>query len=342
MNKFLKIILIILVIIFIIIAGLFIYFFAGKAQVQENITWGVDFSQSQAEYLKLNWKENYSAIINDLGAKNIKLHTNWNWVEGKKDDYFFKDIDWQIKQAEQNNVKIIYVIGMKTGRWPECHIPNWAQNLSSSKQQTELLKYMTEVVQRYKGSKAIVSWQVENEPLFPFGECPGWYYKDDSFLKTEIALVKSLDPTRKIIVSDSGEQSTWFGAAKTGDIVGITMYRNAWAQVNDNFGFNINYDFLNPTTYARKAQIIKRMFGKDVICIELQAEPWTSGPLMESTLEEQTKSMNVDMFKEDVEFAKQTGLDTFYFWGVEWWYQMKTQHNQPEIWNEAKTLFKQL
>ncbi len=28
---------------------------------------------------------------------------------------------------------------------------------------------MTEVVERYKDSKAIAYWQVENEPLFKFG-----------------------------------------------------------------------------------------------------------------------------------------------------------------------------
>ena len=37
---------------------------------------------------------------------------------------------------------------------------------------------------------------------------------------------------------------------------------------------------------------------------------------------------------------KKTGLDTFYLWGVEWWYWMKTAQNQPAIWTEAKTLFK--
>ena len=45
-------------------------------------------------------------------------------------------------------------------------------------------------------------------------------------------------------------------------------------------------------------------------------------------------------FNEDVLFAKDTGLDKFYFWGVEWWYWMKTKQNQPQIWNEAKLLFK--
>jgi hypothetical protein len=45
------------------------------------------------------------------------------------------------------------------------------------------------------------------------------------------------------------------------------------------------------------------------------------------------------MFNEDVAFAKQTGLSKFYFWGVEWWYWLKTTQNQPGIWNEAKQLF---
>jgi GH35 family endo-1,4-beta-xylanase len=227
---------------------------------------------------------------------------------------------------------------MKTGRWPECHIPTWANNLSEKDQQSELLNYITTVVDRYKNSKEIVYWQVENEPLFKFGECPSWYYQNDNFLKTEVALVKSIDPTRKIIISDSGEQSDWFDAAKIGDIVGITMYRNAWVGVSDTFGLEA-YSFLDPAVYMKKAQIIQKMFGKDVMCIELQAEPWTAEPLAQAPLTEQLKSMNPQMFQEDVAFAKQTGLNKFYFWGVEWWYWMKTTQNQPGIWNEAKQLF---
>jgi len=339
MQKIFKIIIVCLIIILIFFLVGFCYLYFGKTHVSKGIIWGVDFSQSQAEYLKINWKEVYLSIIQDLGVKNIKLHTNWNWVEGKKDNYYFDDIDWQIKQAEQKGVKIIYVIGMKTGRWPECHIPLWVNNLSEQDQQKELIKYINQVVKRYKDSKAIIYWQVENEPLFKFGECPEWYYQNKDFLKEEVALVKSLDPSRKVIISDSGEQSTWFNAAEIGDIVGITMYRNVWAHVTNNLGFNLNYAILNPATYMRKAQIIQKVFGKNVVCIELQAEPWSAKPLMQASVEEQLKSMNLSIFKQDVEFAKSTGLDKFYFWGVEWWYWMKTTQNQPAIWNEAQKLF---
>jgi len=338
MNKIIKIIFWFLIIVLFILVVIFYYFFVGKANIARNITWGVDFSQSQAEYLKLDWKEAYLEIIKDLRVKNIKLHTNWSWVEGIRDDYYFKDIDWQIKKAEENNVKIIYVLGMKTGRWPECHMPEWTKGIPEEEIKSGLLNYITQVVQRYKNSESIAFWQVENEPLFKFGECPNWYYKNSDFLEKEVDLVKYLDPSRKIIISDSGEQSMWFGAAKIGDIVGITTYRKAWMHITDSLGFNFPFS-LNPLFYARKAKIIEKMFSKKVIGIELQAEPWIKSPLMESSLDEQLKSMNLKSFQENVEFAKKTSFDTFYFWGVEWWYWLKETQNKPEIWDQAKTLF---
>ena len=339
MKNKLKIFIFCLAIILALLAIIFCYFFVGKAVVSKNITWGVDFSQMQAESLGLDWKKTYSAIIDDLGSKNIKLHTQWDWIEGKKDSYYFNDTDWQLAQAKDKGVEIIYVVGMKSGRWPECHIPEWASNLSEQQQKDAILDYIKEVVQRYKGNSVITYWQVENEPLFEFGKCPSWYYKDSSFLKEEVSLVKSLDPSRKIIISDSGEDSLWFGAAKVGDIVGNTMYREAWMHITDDFGFPVSY-FISPIYYSRKALLIKKIFGKDVICIELQAEPWTSRPFYKVSLSEQAQTMNQDIFRQNIEYAKNTGLDKFYFWGVEWWYWMKITQNQPQIWNEAKILFK--
>ena len=335
MSNFSKILIFLLIILLATGIIIFWYFFTGKAPVQGKITWGVDFSQMHAESLDLEWKELYSSMIEDLGVKNIKIHTQWDWVEGKKDDFYFKDIDWQIKTAEENNVKIIYVVGMKTGRWPECHIPEWAKNLSKQEQQEELLKYIEKVVNRYKDSEAILYWQVENEPLFKFGVCP---WQDADFLEKEINFVKSLDPSRKVIVSDSGEQSLWLGAGKRGDIVGITMYRRVWSKITDKFGFYFD-SFLPAVHYWKKAQLIDKFFNKKVICIELQAEPWAPQLTYDVSLKEQEKSMNLEIFKNNIKYAKNTGLDTFYFWGVEWWYWLKEKHNQPEIWNEAKKLF---
>ena len=93
---------------------------------------------------------------------------------------------------------------------------------------------------------------------------------------------------------------------------------------------------LPPVFYWRKAQIIKKLFGKEVIVIELQAEPWGPKLLYDTSLEEQAKTMDLQQFRKKIEFAKKTGLKEFSLWGVEWWYWMKVQHNRPEIWNEAR------
>ncbi len=329
----------IILLVFVILVLFFLYyFFIAKAPEQKNITWGVNFSQMQSENLKLDWKKNYLAILEDLGTKNIKLHTQWDFVEGKKDDFYFNDIDWQIKQAENYNASIIYVVGLKTGRWPECHAPNWFGDISKQQQQDEILKYIKEVVTRYKNSKSIIAWQVENEPLFNFGKCPAWYYDNNDFLKKEVAIVRSLDSAKPVIISDSGEQSFWFDAAKIGDIVGSTVYRKLWVNVSNIFGFYFTFP-ITPVFYYHKAQIIKYLFGKDVICGELQAEPWAYKTFYDVPLQEQEKTMNLEQFKSNINFAKQTGFKEFYLWGAEWWFWLKNKENQPQIWNYAKEIF---
>ncbi|MBU0546704.1 beta-galactosidase [Patescibacteria group bacterium] len=318
--------------IFIFIGIIFTYFFVGKAPISNNIVWGINFSQKQAQDMGLNWQENYSALIDDLGVKNIKLAVYWDLIEPSENQFSFQDLDWQIKKAEENNVNLILVIGMKVPRWPECHIPEWAKDKSKIEQQEEILEMLNMIVSKYKNSPAIKFWQVENEPFFPFGQCP---WTDKEFVKKEINLVKSIDPQRPIIISDSGEGSFWIQAAQFGDVVGTTIYRQAWFnQLNKSIKYHLPGVF-----YWRKAQLVKLLFNKEVICVELQAEPWGPNLIYNLSVDEQAKTMNLKQFEVNVEFAKTTGLKEFYFWGSEWWYWMKEKQNLPDIWNKAKELF---
>jgi len=330
MKKILRNILFGVLILLLLFAG---YFFIGVPPRAEKIDWGVNFSQKHTENLGLDWKETYLALLDDLGTKNLKVAAHWDLLEPEKNKYYFDDLDWQIKEAEDHSAKILLVIGMKTPRWPECHIPEWAKGLSKEKQQESILNLIEKIVLNYRGSTSTVAWQVENEPFFPFGECP---WVDKNFLKKEIDLVKSLDfQKRPIVISDSGEGSLWITAAQLGDIVGTTMYKKVWFS---QMGVYIYYP-LPPSFYWRKAKYIEKIFDKKVIVVELQAEPWGPKLLYESAPEEQEKTMNLERFQKNVEFAKKTGLDQFYLWGAEWWYWLKVKQNRPEIWLEAKKLF---
>lgn len=332
MPKLLKTILSVVAVLTLFFVGLLFFI---KAPEGEDIVWGVNFSQMQAENLKLDWKETYLAILDDLKVEHIKLLANWDKIETEKGKYYFDDIDWQIKEAEKRGIKTIYVTGMKTGRWPECHIPEWAKNLSKKEQQEAVLDYVEMSVLRYKNNNAIIAWQAENEPLFPFGECP---WRDKDFLKKEVALIKSLDPGKPVIISDTGEFSLWINAAEIGDIVGTTMYRRVWVPVVGKIGFYMRF-FSLPQVYWIKSKFVDKFFGKEVINVELQAEPWLPVSIYESSVEQQETSMNLWQFQKNVDFAKKTGLGTFYFWGAEWWYWLKEKHQKPEIWEEARKLF---
>jgi len=325
-----KIILIVLFVLILVILG---FFFVGSSPIQEKQTFGVNFSQKHAQSLGLDWKETYTALVEDLGVKDIKIASYWDLIELEDGKYDFRDLDWQLEVAEGKGVNVMLVLGMRTPRWPECHLPEWAKGLDKGKQQEEILELIREIILRYKDFDAISIWQVENEPFFPFGEC---VWSDPEFLKKEVALVKSLDPkTRPVLISDSGEGSFWFRASSIGDVVGTTMYRKVWVWQLKTY---VTYPLL-PVFYWRKAQIIDKLFNKEVICVELQAEPWGPELLYTSPLSEQEKTMNLERFQNIVSFAKKTGLKKFYLWGAEWWYWMKEINGQGDIWEEAGKLF---
>lgn len=324
-----KMIIIILIILLAIIIG---YFFVGFPKSSKDIVWGVNFSQKRAEEFGFKWQDVYMAILDDLGAKNIKIAVHWDFIEGNESEYYFNDLDFQIQEAEKRGVNLILVLGRKTPGWPECHIPIWAKELSKEQQQEKILALLEKIVLKYKDSSVIEYWQVENEPFFPFGKC---LWKDKDFLKKEIKLVKSLDPSRPVIISDSGEFSLWFKAASYGDILGITMYKKAWFE---EINRHVHYPF-PAIFYSRKASLIRLLFKKDVMCVELQAEPW--GPVLnyKLSLEEQDKIMTLQDLKKNIAFAEKTNIKRFYLWGAEWWYWMKENHQRPEFWEEAKELF---
>ena len=135
--------LLILLFLFFVFLG---YLFIGKVPEAEKITWGVNFSQKHTENLGLDWKETYLALLDDLNVKHLKVAAHWDQIEPEDDNFYFDDLDWQITEAQKRGAKILLVIGMKTTRWPECHIPGWAINLNKKDQQKEILEMLEKVV----------------------------------------------------------------------------------------------------------------------------------------------------------------------------------------------------
>jgi len=296
-------------------------------------SFGVSFAAAQAEYLGLDPKETYLAILDDLKVRNIRISVYWNRIEPKsKKEDDFTELDWQVQEAEKHGAKLILAIGQRVPRWPECHTPEWASKLPDQQLQEALLSYLQKIVLRYRSSPALKIWQVENEPFLDlFGNCPKHNKK---LLLQEISLVRSLDGRHPIMVTDSGEFGSWLRTKTLSDYLGTSIYRvvaQSW------FGYIKYGGFIPPAYYHLKARLVGKPIDR-VIVSELQAEPWTRKELIKTPISEQYRSMNLVQLRKNVEFAKRTGFGEIYLWGAEWWYWMKKQ-GEPGFWEEAKRLF---
>jgi len=327
-KKLIKTTIVTLIVFFIISAVFVLLFFTGSPN--KNFVLGVDFNIQQAKDLQLDWYKTYLAMLDELQVKNIRLSAPWDSIEPAKDKWDFNDLDLMIKEAEKRDVKIILAIGRRTPRWPECHDPVWLSQFSDKIVRDRQLLMLQKVVERYKNNSAIEMWQVENEPLFDaFGVCPE---SDVNFLRKEVAFVKSIDD-RPVLITDSGELSLWFEAAQIGDYFGTTMYRVTYNSILGYF-----YYHLPPIFYRVKAWLVGKDLDK-IFISELQAEPWAPSGILNTDLDEQKVSMDHDRFVSHINYAKKTGFKATYLWGVEWWYWLKEQKNEPEIWQEAEIMF---
>lgn len=322
-----------------ILAGIIIFFFLiflisrGHIYNRNELIYGLTFSKKQAVYLGLDWRDLYRRLFYELGVKKIRLPAYWDEIEKSQNQFNWNDLDWQINEASTTDAEIILAVGGRLPRWPECHFPNWTNSLQKSEREAEILHYIKEAVTRYKDKQNIVAWQVENEPfLSHFGDCPEL---DSKFLDQEITLVRKLD-NRPIIVTDSGELSVWIPAARRADIFGTTMYRDTYSSHVKSY---IHYP-ITPGFFRFKKNITS-LFAqpKKWLVIELQAEPWGPKPYQDLSKAERDRTMDLQKFKDILEFSRQAGFREFYLWGVEWWYWEKETQNNPALWEEAKKLF---
>lgn len=298
----------------------------------KEIVWGVTFSKIQCQRLGIDWRWTYEKVIEELPIKVIRLPIYWDDIERRKNQYYFDDYVWMINLASQKGIEIVPVLGQRVPRWPECHTPNFYLDLEKEKQQEKILNFLTEEINWFKNYSNIKKWQIENEPFLEFfGECQ---WTDEDFLKKEIELVKNMDE-RPVMVTESGELSTWMNGAKLADILGVSMYRNTWAK---NWGY-FSYP-LSPSYYYFKSKIVKLFTSVEkIINTELQVEPWAvKNDFKDVSLDEQFYSMDLSQVKQNIKFAKRAGIDEIYLWGVEWWWWLGIDHGEWSFWEYGKTI----
>lgn len=305
-------------------------------QRNEPLKYGVTFIPNYARHFGLDPKQTMRAIIDELNVRQFRLVSYWKDYEKERGVYDFTELDWQFRMAEESGSKVSLAIGLRQPRWPECHMPTWAEPLAMSEWAPLLKDYMGAVIDRYKNSPALESYQLENEFfLSVFGECPD-FTRDR--LIDEYNFVKERDPHHELIVSRSNNAMGWPVNEPIADTTAVSVYKRVWDKnITKRY---IEYPF-PAWFYAFLGGAGKLTNGTDLIIHELQAESWLPGDKGfemndVNDIPEQNKSLNAERLKNRIEYGRATGLKEIYLWGVEWWYWRKIVANDPSLWNAAR------
>lgn len=306
------------------------------SQVNKPLVMGTSFIPAYAESLGLDPKQTMDALTQDLGVKHFRLVSYWDQLEPQDGTYDFSLLDWQFEKAEAANAKVSLSIGLRQPRWPECHMPGWAQQMPADRWQPKLYRFMAAVANRYKNSPSLESYQLENEYfLRGFGICTDFSRER---LVHEYRLIKDIDPQRPIIVSRSNNAIGTPVGAPVPDKYAVSIYKRVWSMP---IGRYLEYPF-PAWYYGFLAGVQKITQGRDTVVHELQAEAWPPNGqhIPESSLAEQNKSLDQARFEDRIAYGKATGMRTIYLWGSEYWYYRLLQHNDPSLWDTAKQAFR--
>ncbi len=317
----------IIVLIFLSILLMFRFWWVQRSKPE---VLGVSFSQVQAERYSSNWRNNYTALLDELGFKHLRVAAYWDRIEPKPGEYDFSETDYMVSEAKKRGAKITMVIGQKSIRVPECYYPSWLDKNNSQEVSAEANKMLAEVVDRYKNDPTIEAWQVENEFLLrSFGDCPAQNLTNQA-LTDELKTVRTNDSNRPIVVTQS-DQIGWPIRGPFASIYGFSMYRWVWGKLGYyRYPQSGLYNFF-------KASVINFYTGQDIKVHELQAEAWDRVGNENLSYELSRATMNPVQLYENIEYARQTQIKRIDLWGSEWWYALKEQ-GHPEMWQAVEKL----
>lgn len=328
MNKPVKILLISISVFLVISMLLMMRFWWVQRSEQEVI--GTSFSQVQAERYRSDWKDNYLALMDELGFRHLRIATYWDRIETAPNQYDFSELDFMIAEAKKRNTRLTLVVGQKVIRVPECYYPAWLDRNNSDQVKQHVNKMIKVVAERYKDEPTIEAWQLENEFLLrSFGDCPKQNLTREALID-ELNTLKSVDKSRPIILTQS-DQVGFPMLGPFGDIYGFSMYRFVWSPI----GY---YRYPQSGMYNWwKASMISWYADQKTKVHELQSEPWGKVGNEELDYGETLQTMNPRQLNENLEYARQTQIKRIDLWGSEWWYAMRSK-GHPEMWETIKNL----
>jgi hypothetical protein len=314
--------------------------------------YGADFSCRQAEWLGEDCREAYTALLDQLRVRHVRLSAYWDEIEPAQGVYDFSDLDWQIGEAASRGVGVTLTVGIKGQRSPEFYVPDWARaghhipDGGSPADYPDIaalaLDFVHATVAHEAGQNAIEVWQVENEPYVHFWRTAHDWLLPAWFVSEEAETVRRSDAAqRPLLITHASwlrTDGTWRGILKTADIVGEAVYtKRQRGPMASNYLFPFELGPLTPDLPAQEATADR--LGKAVWISELQAEPFEAPWIDLKGAGCSYPTISPTLLRANLALADRSGAERAYLWGAEWWYYCLTQRGDAAMWDAARQAF---
>jgi hypothetical protein len=280
---------------------------------------GVSYSHRHARHLRLDPIASFEQVA-AMGFGPLRISTYWDEVASEG----YTTLDALVSAAERAQAGLILTIGVKAMRWPEFYAPS---AIGSSEMEERLLEFVGDTVRRYRGSRAVEAWQVENEPRNRSG--PTRRLVPIRILSEEMALIRRLDPRPRIIsaffhfaelLDLLSQPWPWRHASAdilpllgSGDILGVDVYPIAPVTLGIfRWQSRASADWPAKLGQLREAA---HSAGVEAWVVEAQAEPW------------QPARFEPDDVLRLVDGITEAGFTTLLLWGCEYWLK---RHNEGD------------
>ena len=335
---------------------------------------GINFSCNQAEYLLLedpalgeagyvadsrpgraSWcAQVLGALLDDLGAKHVRISVEWSQVEPRPGEFDFTLVDALLAEAGRRGARAVVGIGIKAQRHPEFYIPEWVKDRVSIERgdvvsddpylRERALMMAASVVAHVAGSPVVEGWGAENEPYIPSGRA-GHVTLSRGYVAELVRVIREADPLRRPVSINHAQHFVfdrrWQWALQDSDALAASIYpyRNVSA-----FGINgvVNILELGPlnTNYAHQAREAHRA-GKLFWITEMQGEPWTDGDARLISPDEPSPNLSPARLRRSIDYSRRSGADRVYLWGAEWWLFQREEYGDARWLDVARGEFAQ-
>ncbi len=308
---------------------------------------GTSFASWRAQARGLDYRAAFERVCG-MGLAVIRLSASWREIAQAG----YGDLDWLLAYAADARQRVVLTVGMKALGWPEFYLPQ-GLNPSDPAVRRRALQHVAAVVRRYRDNRGLFAWQIENEPFNRSGPQARWIPR--RVVRREARLVRSMDPTRPLIVTtfahfdegldraSSRHQSTWkrrLGFAipaerealtvlRQGDILGLDVYRSI-GFIDEGGRERIGHAAADQLAAVARWQHVARNQAKRLWVTEAQAEPWEARPRAVPLTVQPEGVVTL------VNGLAGVGVETVLLWGSEYW--LRRQDQGDPRWVEAVAL----